>query len=65
MGRKLNAAEERAIRDLRALAKRWPDSLTLFSWNGSLVVLDGLMESSDAAILESIEGIPNDGGDPS
>ena len=62
--------ERRAIRDLRTLASRWPDTLKLFSAAGSLIVLpadydcgpDGRLDP--AVVLAYIDGIPNDGGDP-
>lgn len=71
----LTGEERRAIASLERLAKRWPRSLMLFSASGSLLVLrnDGhsveRLGSRDAAeqyatILASIDGIPNDGGDP-
>lgn len=36
---KLSSAEEEAIKALEKLAKKWPKTLMLFSWSGSLVVL--------------------------
>lgn len=71
-GDELTDEERRAIASLQRLAKRWPKSLTLFSWSGSLVVYHtadkdqfvlGGVEANDL-ILEAIDGIPNDGGDP-
>lgn len=35
----LTAQEEKAIADLKAIARRWPKSLWLFSANGSLCVM--------------------------
>jgi hypothetical protein len=64
MPRDLTPDEEAAIRSLKRLAKKWPQSLKLFSWSGSLVVMDADMPPGEAAELASIEGIPNDGGDP-
>lgn len=68
----LSAAEKKAIADMKALARRWPKSLWLFSANGTLHVMrsgprgehihtddDGV--DPDYAIT-SVE-IPNDGGD--
>lgn len=64
--------ERRAIAALHRLAKRWPDTLWLFSASGTLCVMrlgedgdklrtaDGGMDPS--AVLTSIN-IPNDGGD--
>lgn len=67
MSEVFSADEQRAIRSLDALAKRWPATLTLFSVSGSLVVMktedkrNGKYISSRTA---TITGIPNDGGDP-
>jgi hypothetical protein len=68
----LSAVEQSAIASLRRLAKRWPKSLMLFSWSGSLCVVkldeDGNspLHSHDPCdhIICTIEGIGNDGGDP-
>jgi hypothetical protein len=73
-GRALTQDERSAISALERLAKRWPDSLTLFSWSGSLHVFDSEtwrdhdrersgISANDVTIC-TIEGIPNDGGDP-
>lgn len=61
--------ERAAIERLRKLAKAWPQSLTLFSWNGSLTVVrtedrGDLRTADEAGRTEVIRGIPNDGGDP-
>jgi hypothetical protein len=64
MQRDLSAEEAKAVRSLKRLARTWPQSLKLFSWSGSLVVMDADMEPGDDAVLEQIHGIPNDGGDP-
>lgn len=52
-----------AIRSLERLARKWPDSLRLFSWAGSLQITK---EDSDGrqATVQGIRGIENDGGDP-
>lgn len=65
--------EEQAVSALKRLAKRWPKSLWLWSASGSLHVMKcgedrNRIETptggySSRAIIESIEGIPNDGGD--
>lgn len=67
----LTDEEARAIASLQRLARRWPKSLTLFSWSGSLVVFHsadmGAVTDRDRGndlILADIDGIPNDGGDP-
>lgn len=61
----LTLDEQTAIRSLKRLAKKWPKTLTLFSWSGSLCVfkLDGKRTLSEATVTK-IFGIPNDGGDP-
>jgi hypothetical protein len=65
----LTRDETLAIRALARLARKWPPSLTLFSWSGSLFVVrsgSSLLDAEDpeTLILAEIEGIPNDGGDP-
>lgn len=61
--------ERVAIRELQSLAERWPQTLGLFSWSGSLVVVQlqdgGFPENISENVLADIVGIPNDGGDPS
>jgi hypothetical protein len=68
--RLLTDNERRAIASLRRLAKRWPQSLMLFSASGTLCVMpnngeDGFRETSrdSEQVIETIHGIPNDGGD--
>ncbi|RLI63007.1 MAG: hypothetical protein DRO67_06400 [Candidatus Asgardarchaeum californiense] len=56
--------EEKAIASLERLAKKWPDSISLFSWSGTLVVMKHI-EDGRLGYITTIEGIPNDGGDPS
>lgn len=56
----LSSAEEEAIKTLEKLAKKWPKTLMLFSWSGSLVVV----RQRGGEVLATIRGIPNDGGDP-
>ena len=58
----LTKEEQRAIKSLQKLARGWPDALTLFSWSGSLVVMKDAEGMN--AVVSSIGGIPNDGGDP-
>lgn len=63
----LTEEERQAIAALERLAKRWPPSLKLFSWSGSLCVIRSdasLLDNPDAKVITYIEGIPNDGGDP-
>jgi hypothetical protein len=55
--------EAAAIRSLKRLAKKWPQSLRLFSWSGTLMVVKRNSDDIDAEIA-TIEGIPNGGGDP-
>jgi hypothetical protein len=64
MTRPLTADEQSAIRSLERLARRWPQSLRLFSWSGTLVIMDAGMPNGEDAFLATIQGIPNDGGDP-
>lgn len=68
----LTDAEKSAIRSLKRLSKKWPDTLWLFSASGSLAVMrcddngdhahvsGGSLDP--AYLLETID-IPNDGGD--
>jgi hypothetical protein len=60
----LTTEEARAIRSLERLAKKWPQSLRLFSHAGTLIVTKANRHGIQATIT-NIEGIPNDGGDPS
>ena len=63
----LTDEERRAIAALERLAKRWPQSLTLFSTGGSICIVrtdSNFMDDLDAAVITHIEGIPNDGGEP-
>ena len=63
--------ERRAIATLHRLSKRWPKSLMLFSWSGSLVVVDreqwhaatDVDRGHGRCVMARID-IPNDGGDP-
>ena len=59
----ITTEEARAIQSLRRLAKKWPESLRLFSWSGTLCVTKRNSNDIDTMIT-NIEGIPNDGGDP-
>lgn len=73
MGLDLTDEERRAIKSLERLAKKWPETLWLFSASGSLEVMrkgeDGqpVMNKYGAVdqgyIVATIHGIPNDGGD--
>lgn len=58
----LTLEEQKAISSMQRLAKKWPTSLKLFSWNGSLTVFK---EGNDeTCVVGHISGIRNDGGDP-
>ena len=69
----LTKEEQNAINTLNRLGQRWPKSLWLFSASGSLCVMrsgvDGRpVENYNGAndtdyIVDTIQGIPNDGGD--
>ncbi len=65
--------ERSAINSLERLAKRWPKTLGLFSWSGSLTVIRldekgefplECREYMHKAIVCDISGIKNDGGCP-
>lgn len=56
----LDRQEAAAIDELQELANKWPDTLFLFSWSGSLVAV----RQDDGEVVAHIHGIPNDGGDP-
>lgn len=62
--------EEKLIDSLKRLAKKWAKDgkdLILFSWSGNLVVAKISADTTgrfEDAVIESIFGIPNDGGDP-
>jgi hypothetical protein len=65
----LTDEERRVIASLERLAKRWPPTLTLFSWSGTLCVVRSEADLLDGgnpgdAVITTIEGIPNGGGDP-
>lgn len=71
-GDPLTADEYHAIQSLHRLARHWPQALTLHAIGGSLyVVRTGDERFSPAlptearaeAILETVHGIPSDGGD--
>lgn len=55
--------EQKAIASLERLAKKWPKTLQLFSWSGSLTILKKDNNMKWASIT-TVAGIPNDGGDP-
>ena len=58
----LTVEEQKAIASLQRLAKKWPKSLQLFSWSGSLKVMKD--NDVETCVVREITGIPSDGGDP-
>ena len=62
--------EEKLIDSLKRLAKKWAkdgNDLILFSWSGNLMVAKMSADTTghfEDAVVESIYGITNDGGDP-
>jgi hypothetical protein len=63
--------ERKAIAALERLARHWPQSLTLLSYDGALSVIhtadrnyisDGDAPERQDRIIAHIDGIPNDGG---
>jgi len=64
---KLTDKEIKTIKSLEKLAKKWEKSLMLFSWNGGLCIIKSHPDDSETAfgrVVTTIQGIPNDGGDP-
>ena len=69
----LTKRETDVIKDLKKLAKKWPKSLWLFSASGTLCVMksgeNGEQVTASSGemdqdyIVDTILGIPNDGGD--
>ena len=59
----LTIEEAAAIKSLKRLAKKWPQSLRLFSSSGTLLATKVNSHGIQAAVAY-VEGIPNDGGDP-
>lgn len=65
----LTPEEMDAISAIKRLSFRWPESLMLFSWSGSLKVIrrsahaNGSNQAMNDGVLATID-IPNDGGDP-
>lgn len=64
--------EKQLIAALKKLESRWPDGHSLFSWSGTLCLMnDNFMPDGDEytgsandAVIEDFPGIPSDGGDP-
>lgn len=62
----LTEEEEKAIKSLDRVAKKWPKSLKLFSQSGTLLVIKHHPEHPEddhGRIVDVIPGIDNDGGD--
>ena len=62
----LTKEEEKAIRSLERVAKKWPKSLKLFSQSGTLPVIKQHPEHPEddhGRVVDGISGIENDGGD--
>lgn len=64
--RDLTSDERAAVNALRRIGKRWPKTIKLFSWSGSLVIFDTDDDLADPihSVLATVPGIINDGGDP-
>jgi hypothetical protein len=69
--RPLAPDEEKALKALKALAMKWPQTLQLLSMSGSMSVVfarDSRMNEDDPvvrqeSVIAEVYGIPNDGGD--
>lgn len=69
--RDLTTEERRAVASLKRLAKRWPETLWLFSASGALTVMQRTADGERARKGEGYDdkyavdtiAIPNDGGD--
>lgn len=60
----LTHEEQKAIKSLERLAKKWPQSLLLFAGGTGLTVrkpINGIYDRS--TVVANILGMPNDGGD--
>jgi hypothetical protein len=55
--------EQKAIASLKRLAKRWPKTVSLFGWSGTLCVVKRL-EDGRQGLITTVD-IMCDGGDPS
>lgn len=55
--------EEQAIRALRRLAARWPPTIGLLA-TGTLHVVRTPINAEAAQWVATIDGVPNEGGDP-
>jgi hypothetical protein len=65
--------ENQAIETLKALANRWPDTLWIFSANGTMCIMhydangnhgvDAYGCMDQRYLVDTIQGIDNDGGD--
>jgi hypothetical protein len=66
MNEKLTDEEEKAIRALKRLGKKWPQSLLIFGSAGSGLSIRKPDENGSCGHqteVASIDGFPNDGGD--
>ena len=73
MTTEITEEERKAIASLKRLAKKWPDSLWLFSASGTLCVMkydeDGRRAVTSVGgvdqnyCVDTVDGITNDGGD--
>lgn len=67
----LSTTERKALIALHNLSKRWPKTLTLISMGGTLHVVrtgdprlnEPYSQDRQHAIIQTFDGIPNDGGD--
>lgn len=59
--------EVKAIKALYRLSKKWPKTLSLFGWSGTLCVFKQNKEGKDCYASKdfNFRGMPCDGGDPS
>lgn len=60
----MTGEEEQAIKALQRLINRWPESLELFGWSGTLTVIKTDNVTGRRAAVQSIYGVNCDGGDP-
>ena len=57
--------EQKVIRSLERLIKKWPQSLSLFGWAGSFCVMKKGKDGRLCLIDADISNVCCDGGDPS
>lgn len=56
--------EQKAMKSLERLSKKWPETLRLFSWSGRLCVFKQDDSGMWCDLPFHADGISNDGGDP-